>query len=72
MKRAPRKKVDPYPHMMRGTTEFEEARIKCDFELVFKQVAELGLSSIKETHEFTYRKAFVAGKAAGLREKENQ
>lgn len=48
--------------MPQGDSDFEEKWIQCDFELVFKQVAELGLSSLKETYEFVYRKAFIAGK----------
>lgn len=56
------KQVDPHPVMPRGETEFEERWIQCDFELVFKQVSELGLSSLKDTYEFVYRKAYVAGK----------
>lgn len=62
--------VDPRPIMPRGETEFEERRIQCDFQLVFKQVADLCLSSLKDTYEIVYRKAYVAGKAAGRREKE--
>lgn len=54
--------LDPVADCPRGETEFEEAWIKCDFQLVFSQVAELGLASLKDTYEFVYRKAFVAGK----------
>lgn len=53
---------DPIADLPRGETEFEEAWIKCDFQLVFSQVAELGLTSLKDTYEFVYRKAFIAGK----------
>jgi hypothetical protein len=68
MKRSIRKTVDPYPCMARGETPFEEKRIKCDFEAVFKQIANFGMSSLKDTYEYCYRAAFVAGKAAGKRE----
>lgn len=70
MKRAGKEQVDPNPHMLRGETGFEEKRIACEFELVFKQTAELGLASIKDTYEFLFRKAYFTGKAAGKREKE--
>lgn len=56
-------KVDPYPVMPQGETEFEEKRIACEFELTFKAVAELGLSSIKETHEYAFRAGYIAGKS---------
>lgn len=72
MKRAHPKQVDPHPLMMRGQTDFEERRMQCEFELIFKQTAELGLASMKQTYEFMFRKAYFTGKAAGLREKETQ
>lgn len=68
MKLASGKEVDPRPLMMRGETEFEEARMRCEFELIFKQTAELGIASLKETYEFMFRKAYFTGKAAGKRE----
>jgi hypothetical protein len=42
--------------------------MRCEFELIFKQTAELGIASLKETYEFMFRKAYFTGKAAGLRE----
>lgn|SRR6185369_17553039 len=68
MRRAPRKQIDPRPLMMRGETDFEEKRMVCEFELIFKQTAELGIASLKETYEFLFRKAYFTGKAAGKRE----
>ena len=62
-----RKQVDPRPVMPRGETEFEEKRIACEFELIFKRVAELGLSSLKETYEYTFRSGYVSGHLAGVR-----
>jgi len=64
--------VDPNPHMLRGETVFEEKRIECEFELVFKQTAELALASIKDTYEFLFRKAYFTGKAAGIREQKDR
>lgn len=72
MKRAHKEQIDPRPLMMRGESEFEEARMRCEFELISKQTAELGIASLKETYEFMFRKAYFTGKAAGLREKETQ
>jgi hypothetical protein len=68
MKHAQSNPINPNPLMMRGETEFEEARMRCEFELIFKQTAELGIASLKETYEFMFRKAYFTGKAAGLRE----
>lgn len=48
--------------MPRGDTPFEEKRIACEFELVFKQIAEMGLSSLKETYEFAFRAGCATGK----------
>lgn len=43
--------------------EFEEKRVKADFQFVFSQVAQQSFASIKDTYEFVYRKAFIAGKS---------
>lgn len=59
------------PDLPRGETEFEEKRILADFQAVFNQVSELGLASLKDTYEFAYRKAYLAGKM-NERLKENQ
>lgn len=64
--RPKRKQVDPRPVMPTGETEFEEKRIACEFELTFKAIAELGLSSIKETHEYAFRSGYVSGKVAAI------
>lgn len=53
---------DPRPVIPQGETEFEEKRIECEFELVFKRIADMGLSSIKETHEYAFRAGVVTGK----------
>lgn len=63
-----KKEIDPHPVMMRGESEFEERRIKCDFTLVFGKAAQLGLSSLSDTYEYVYRQAYFAGKAAGKRQ----
>lgn len=57
------KPVDTAPIMPEVGSEFEERWVACDFQLVFGQVAQLGLSSMKDTYEFVYRKAFIAGKS---------
>lgn len=58
------------PDLPRGETEFEERRMITDFEAVFKQVSNMGLASMKDTYEFSYRYGYVAGKnAARLKEK---
>lgn len=59
--------IDPRPVMPRGETEFEEARMKTDFLAVFKRVSEMGLSSLSDTYEYTYRAGRVAGKADARR-----
>lgn len=56
--------VDPTPPMPRGATEFEEARIKRDFISVFGVVSNAMFRSIQESHEYTYRAGFVAGKSS--------
>lgn len=43
--------------------EFEEKRVRADFQLVFSQVAQQDFASIKDTYEFVYRKAFIAGRS---------
>lgn len=43
--------------------EFEEKRVRADFQLVFSQVAQQNFASLKDTYEFVYRKAFIAGKS---------
>lgn len=68
MKRSVKNKVDPYPCMARGETEFEEKRIEYDFTLVFNKVADLALTDLRGTYEYVYRQAYFAGKAAGKRE----
>ncbi len=50
------------PEMPRGETPFEEKRIACEFELAFKQIAEMGLASIKDTYEVAFRYGYVSGK----------
>jgi hypothetical protein len=62
MKVAGTKQVDPYPVMPVVGNEFEERRVACDFQLVFGQVAQQNFASLKDTYEFVYRKAFIAGK----------
>jgi hypothetical protein len=42
--------------------DFEERRVACDFQLVFGQVAQQNFASLKDTYEFVYRKAFIAGR----------
>lgn len=44
-------------------SEFEERWVACDFQLVFGQVAQQSFASIKDTYEFVYRKAFIAGRS---------
>lgn len=54
--------VDPRLVMPRGANDFEERRIKADFLAVFKVIANAGMNSIQDTHEYAYRAGFVAGK----------
>lgn len=49
--------------MARGETEFEEAQIRRDFLAVFLQVSKAMFHSIQESHEYTYRAGFVAGRS---------
>jgi len=55
--------VNPTPIMTRGATEFEEAQIRRDFIAVFGVVSHAMFHSIQESHEYTYRAGFFAGKA---------
>lgn len=55
-------KLVPPPDLPRGETEFEEKRIACEFELVFKRVSEMGLASMKDTYEYTFRAGCLSGK----------
>ena len=48
--------------------KFEEKHIEADFEFVFKQVSNMEWHGLREPMEFVYRKAYIAGKAAGIRE----
>lgn len=60
--RSPKTEIDPTPPMMRGATEFEEAQIRRDFIAVFHVVSQAMFHSIQQSHEYTYRAGFVAGK----------
>jgi hypothetical protein len=53
--------------MPRGSSEFEEKRIQCDFQLVFTRISNIGWKEFKDPYEYAYRAGFVAGKAAGER-----
>jgi len=55
--------VNPTPIMTRGATEFEEAQIRRDFIAVFGVVSHAMFHSIQESHEYSYRAGFFAGKA---------
>lgn len=55
--------VDPTPPMPRGATEFEESQIKRDFLAVFAVLAKAMFHSIQESHEYSYRCGFIAGKS---------
>lgn len=49
--------------MPRGANDFEEAQIRRDFLSVFAVVSHALFHSIQESHEYTYRAGFVAGKS---------
>jgi hypothetical protein len=68
MRRAPRKPVEPHPPLIRGESEFEEKRIKCDSTLVITKAANSSFDSFSQSMEYVYRQAYFAGKAAGRRE----
>ena len=55
--------VKPHPAMPEVGNEFEERWVACDFQLVFGQVAQQNFASLKDTYEFVYRKAFIAGRS---------
>lgn len=55
--------VNPTPPMPRGETAFEEAQMKRDFTAVFGVVSHAMFHSIQESHEYTYRAGFIAGKS---------
>jgi hypothetical protein len=48
--------------MPRGGTPFEEKLLEKEFQLVFKKIADMGLSSMKETYEYAFRAGYVSGK----------
>lgn len=54
--------------MPRGSTEFEEKRIACDFQLVFTRISQVGWREFRDPYEYAYRAGFVAGRAAKERE----
>lgn len=59
------------PDLPRGETEFEEKRIACEFEIVFKKVSEMGLASLKDTYEYAFRAGIVTGRnLSRLKEKQ--
>lgn len=68
MKRAPRKAVEPHPPLIRGESEFEEKRIKCDSTLVIDKIVNSCFDSFTQSFEYAYRQGYFAGKAAGRRE----
>lgn len=72
MKRAPGKPVEPHPPLMRGESEFEEAKIRCDSTLVTTKIANSSFDSFSQSYEYAYRQGYFAGKAAGRREQEEE
>lgn len=54
--------VDPTPPMPRGESEFEEALIKRDFIAVFSRISNALFRSHHDTHEYSYRCGYIAGK----------
>lgn len=55
--------IDPTPPMPRGENDFEEALMKRDFISVFAVLSHAMFHSIQESHEYSYRAGFIAGKS---------
>lgn len=62
MSRPKSEPVDPRPVMPRGATEFEEKLIQKEFQLVFRKVPDMCMSSFSDTYEYVFRAGVVMGK----------